>query len=172
MSELKEDEVDVVVNDVLDDLLPDVLLLVIMEYLGPSSRSNWRTIPSPGAIAMYRSDLYRDYRTDSGYSLYGGRPPLLPMYEVETWKEWLFWKCMLKVECHEQDNSRPWRTEYDRRIYSQSDYPVGIYSQIDDLPWDYDLFIKGMEEDYWKRTGSWRNMVEFVDVEKEKWLRW
>tara|TARA_B110001469_G_C9349039_1_gene184104 strand:- start:92 stop:403 length:312 start_codon:yes stop_codon:yes gene_type:complete len=102
---------------------------------------------------MYRSDLYRDYRTDTGYIVDE------PIYEVEHWKEWLFWMCMLKVEIYGPEASMHWVDANDTKPYSISIYP-------DDHHW----FRQGMESNYWAfQMGKWKEEIEFVDVEHERW---
>ena len=43
--------------------LPSEIVEIINEYAKPVCRLDWKK-PSPSCIAIYKSDYYRDYRSD------------------------------------------------------------------------------------------------------------
>ena len=133
--------------------LPKEIVDIIKQFSKPLGM---KPRPTPSCIAIYRSDEFRDYRTetlDTDRLLYLHR---------ESWKDWLFWKCMLKVEVYGQESFRRWNYVNDSRPYSKSIYPD-----------EYEWIREGMEINYWTTDiGKWKEYIEFVDVEDEKWVRW
>ena len=138
--------------------LPEEIVDIIKQFSKPLGM---KPRPTPSCIAIYRSDVFRDYRCEclnDTVHLFGHR---------ETWADWLFWKCMFKVQIYGPEASRRWEDTNDTRPYSKSIYP-------DDHHW----FRQGMEIDYYaEQMGKWKEMIrsdliEFIDVEHERWLRW
>ena len=81
--------------------LPSDICNIINEYAKPVCRTDWKINPSPSCLAIYKSDYYRDYRTDilvTNYLKYGRDFEIID--EDTTWDYWCYWRGVIKTEEH------------------------------------------------------------------------
>ena len=81
--------------------LPIEICHIINEYAKPVCRTDWKQNPSPSCIAIYKSDYYRDYRTDiifKNYLRYGRDVEYID--EDTTWDYWCYWRGVIITEEH------------------------------------------------------------------------
>ena len=79
--------------------LPSEICNIINEYAKPVCRIDWKQNPSPSCIAIYKSDYYRDYRTDiifKNYLRYGRDVEYID--EDTTWDYWCYWRGVIITE--------------------------------------------------------------------------
>ena len=81
--------------------LPSEICNIINEYAKPVCRLDWKKTPSPSCIAIYKSDYYRDYRTDIIFRNYlkWGRIAE-DVDEDTTWDYWCYWRGVIITEKH------------------------------------------------------------------------
>ena len=146
--------------------LPEEIVDIIKQFSKPLGM---KPRPTPSCIAIYRSDIFRDYRcecladwTTSNWCSSSFAPMTV---RRGTWVDWLFWKCMFKVQIYGPEASRRWEDTNDTRPYSKSIYPDDHY-----------CFRQGMEINYYAvQMGKWKEMISsdiIIDIEDEMWLRW
>mgnify|MGYP001429364480 CR=1 FL=1 len=79
--------------------LPSEICNIINEYAKPVCRLDWKKTPSPSCIAIYKSDYYRDYRSDiifSNYLRWGRDVEYID--EDTTWDYWCYWRGVIITE--------------------------------------------------------------------------
>ena len=81
--------------------LPIEICHIINEYAKPVTRADWKKNPSPSCLAIYKSDYYRDYRSDIIFKNYlkWGRD-VEDVDEDTTWDYWCYWRGVIKTEEH------------------------------------------------------------------------
>jgi len=81
--------------------LPSEICNIINEYAKPVCRLDWKKTPSPSCIAIYKSDYYRDYRSDIIFRNYlkWGRIAE-DVDEDTTWDYWCYWRGVIITEEH------------------------------------------------------------------------
>ena len=81
--------------------LPSDICNIINEYAKPVCRIDSKINPSPSCIAIYKSDYYRDYRTDiifGNYLRYGRDAEYID--EDTPWDDWCYWRGVIITELH------------------------------------------------------------------------